>query len=237
MAMRLSPPVASILCAVAVAATPIVMTAAADGIAVHRILLCGDSMLKAVARSITREFAATPSVTIDQVVSIGTGLARPDVFDWPAKLREALTARPDVVVIFLGANDGQNLQTASGVAANGTPEWEREYARRVAALLGETTKAGVRRVLWIGLPDMRERKLHEDCRRINAIVRAECAKVAGAEFFDIAPLFSPKPGTYSAYVVRPDGKVIQTRASDGTHFNADGADILARAIRERLAGK
>jgi hypothetical protein len=85
------------------------------------------------------------------------------------------------------------------------------------------------------MPDMRERKLHADAQRINEIARAQCAKVEGAEFFDTAPLFSPKPGTYSAYVVQPGGRPLMVRSSDGGHLNADGADLLARAIRARLA--
>ena len=202
-----------------------------------RILLCGDSMLKAVARSIVREFSDTPSMTCDQQISIGTGLARPDVHNWPAKIREAATSKPAVAVIFLGANDNQNLQAAGGqVAVFGTPEWDREYASRVAAVLRELREAGVRHILWLGLPDMREKKLHDDTRRINAILRAECDRVPEAEYFDVAPLFSPQPGTYSAYVVR-GGKVVQTRANDGIHLNVEGADILARAIRERLSAK
>ena len=200
------------------------------------LLVCGDSMVKTVARSLTREFAAFPSVRLSQLISIGTGLARPDVFDWPAKLKEAAADRPAAVVIMLGANDGQNLRTAHGtVVTEGTPEWASEYAARVTALLAQAREAGAEYVLWVGMPDMRERKLQADAQRINAIARAECAKVAGVEFLDTTALFSPKPGTYSAYVIQPGGKPLLVRSSDGGHLNADGADLLARAIREKLA--
>jgi len=204
----------------------------------QEILVCGDSLMQTVSRSIARQFRATPSANVTPVVSIGTGLARPDVFDWPAKLREAAAGRPAAAVILLGANDGQNLRTASGaVLVNGTPEWEREYAARVASVLQTLKQGGVGYVLWVGLPDMRESRLQDDAQRINRIIRAECARMAGVEFFDIAPLFSPKPGTFSPYLVRPGGKVVQVRASDGIHFNADGADILAEAIYAKLNAK
>ncbi len=213
------------------------MLAGAQG-AAREVLVCGDSLMQTVSRSIVRQLSSNPSVKITPIVSIGTGLARPDVFDWPAKLREAAAGRPAAAVILLGANDGQNLRTASGsVAANGTPEWEREYAARVASVLQTLKQAGVGHILWVGLPDMRDAKLQEDAQRINRIVRAECGRVPGAEFFDIVPLFSPKPGTFSSYLIRPGGKVMQVRASDGIHFNADGADILAQAIREKLDAK
>ncbi len=200
------------------------------------VLVCGDSMVKALSRSLTREFAAVPSVSLSHLVSIGTGLARPDVFDWPAKVREAAQSKPEAVVLMLGANDGQNLRTATGaVVHEGAADWSAEYAARVADVLRQLKAAGVRHILWIGLPDMREHKLQADCQRINAILRSECGKVDGAQFFDITPLFSPKPGVYSAYVVRPGGRPVLVRSSDGGHLNPDGADILARAVRERLA--
>lgn len=201
------------------------------------VLVCGDSMIKAVVRPLGREIAAIPSARMTDIVSIGTGLARPDVFDWPAKLREAAARSPAAAVVMLGANDGQALRTASGsIAPEGSPEWSVEYRSRVAGVLDQLVKSGAKHILWIGLPDMRDRKLQEDSRRINEIVRAECARVPVAEFFDSTPLFSPKPGSFSPYVLR-GGKVVQVRASDGTHLNADGADILAAAIREKLASK
>lgn len=200
------------------------------------LLVCGDSMVKTVARSLTREFAAFPSIRMSQLISIGTGLARPDVFDWPAKLKEAAADRPAAVVIMLGANDGQNLRTAQGsVVTEGTPEWTTEYAGRVAALLAQARAAGAEHILWVGMPDMREKKLQADAQRINAIAQAECARTAGAEYFDTTAIFSPRPGTYSAYIVQPGGRPLLVRASDGGHLNGDGADLLARAIRDKLA--
>ncbi len=202
------------------------------------VLICGDSLMKSVARSLVRELGGQGSVRVEQLISIGTGLARPDVFDWPAKLRESAASRPAYVVILLGANDDQALRGPNGQTLSpGTPEWTCEYTRRVAEVLGTLDRAGVGRILWIGLPDMRDAKLQEHARRVNEIFRSECGKVARAEFFDIAPLFSPKPGTFTSYSVLPGGKVVTTRASDGIHFTADGADLLARAVRERLKAR
>lgn len=200
------------------------------------ILVCGDSMMKSVSRSLTREFAPVPGVKLAVLISIGTGLARPDVFDWTAEMKTALTSTPETVVAMLGANDGQNLRTAGGaVVLAGTPEWSVEYAGRISSLLQQMKEAGARHILWVGMPDMREAKLQADSRRINEITKAECARVEGVEFFDTAPLFSPKPGSYSAYVVREGCKPILVRSGDGAHLNVAGADILARALREKIA--
>ncbi len=67
----------------------------------------------------------------------GTGLARPDNFDWPTRLAElARDFPPQVLVLSLGSNDAQDLVDATGklVAPLSDPEaWEAEYAARLAA--------------------------------------------------------------------------------------------------------
>lgn len=213
------------------------MAAVAQSLA-HEVVICGDSLMQSVSRSVVRQLNQLPSLKVTTVVSIGTGLARPDIFHWPSKLYEATRTRPSAVVILLGANDGQNLRTAEGqVFVNGSPEWEREYAARVASVLQTLKQAAVAYILWVGLPDMRDSKMQQDIQRINRIIRTECNRVGGVEFFDLGPMFSPKPGTFSPYIIRPGGKVVQVRATDGIHFNGEGADMLAQTIREKLEAK
>ena len=49
-------------------------------------------------------------MTASEDVQIGTGLARPDVYDWPAAIATQLQkAQPKVVVVTFGANDDQDM--------------------------------------------------------------------------------------------------------------------------------
>ena len=199
------------------------------------VLVCGDSMMKTVVHALARELESLPSVRVAPLISIGTGLARPDVFDWPAQLREALKARPAAAVVLLGANDEQPLRVATGAPAPvSTPAWNAEYAARVAAMLRLLTAAGVKPIVWVGLPDMRDPGSQANGRRINAIVQNACAGVPDVEFLDTVAMFSRTAGVYSAYVFDARGMPLTVRASDGIHLNAAGADRLARALREKL---
>ena len=58
----------------------------------------------------------TPSDVVVKVIGEeGTGLARPDTFDWPTRLQAlAKDFPPQVLVLSLGSNDAQDLTDASG---------------------------------------------------------------------------------------------------------------------------
>ena len=58
---------------------------------------------------------------------VSTGISKPSLLDWRAHARDqAAGVRPDVTVMFLGANDGFRM---AGADCCGLP-WVAEYARR-----------------------------------------------------------------------------------------------------------
>lgn len=202
-----------------------------------RVWIAGDSMMKLVVRPLNRELATLPGTEVlPEEVSIGTGLARLDVHDWMIKAREAAAKKPEVAVIFMGPNDNQPMKLDNGAIVQfGTPEWSAEYRRRVGAFLDLLRAGGMKRALWISLPDMRDAKLQADTRAINAAVKAALDGREDTDYFDCVPLLSPKPGTYSAYIFRKDtGMPLHVRSGDGTHLNRDGADLLAKEVVARL---
>ncbi len=205
-----------------------------------RILICGDSKAKILAdRSLPRQMAEFPNVTLESVISIGTGLARPDVFDWPVRLREVIEKNPPhFVVLLFGANDNQALRTPDGVlVAAGTPEWNTEYAARVNQVIGLLADTAVQQVLWVGLPDMRTRETQAHALRVNDIFKAACARSPKVEFLDVGALFSRTPGVFTPYILKADGMPLTVRANDGVHLNAAGSDLLGEAIRKTLEAR
>ena len=75
-------------------------------------------------------------VVVKVIGEPGIGLARPDNFDWPTRLR-ALAADfpPDVLVFSVGSNDAQDLTDAAGdvvVPMSDEQAWDAEYSRRLA---------------------------------------------------------------------------------------------------------
>jgi hypothetical protein len=198
----------------------------------RRVLIVGDSIMNLLARSMERALAGVPEIEATSFTSLGSGLARLDLFDWHGKIESLLREhRPDILVVMMGANDGQPMRTDAGVAAPDTPEWETEYARRVARVFDLAEAGGVKRVLWLELPDMREAKVQAHAERVNAIFRAEAARRPGvARFIETRPVLSREPGQFSLYILQRDGMPLEVRSRDGIHLNRQGADRLAEVI-------
>ena len=69
-------------------------------------------------------------LSASQDFRIGTGLARPDVYDWPGAIsREMATANPDVVILIFGANDDQDMEADGHRVPLQSDAWQQEYAR------------------------------------------------------------------------------------------------------------
>lgn len=187
------------------------------------VLLAGDSLIGAIADGYGRHTVDDELIDWDKDVRISTGLARPDVLNWPLHLEQLLDARdPDVVVLMLGGNDDQSLVGgADGVVHYGQPGWEEEYQRRVTRL--QTIAAGQgRTVVWLELPAVRPGKLEQARQRMNAAARRAAAGT-GVLLLDTDAILAPE-----GYTARLRG--VQVRADDGVHLTHPGGDLVAEAI-------
>ncbi len=201
----------------------------------RRVLVIGDSIMNLLARSIERSLAVSPEVAVTSFTSLGSGLARLDLFDWHGKIEALIREhRPNTLVVMMGANDGQPMQTSGGVVAPRTPEWEVEYARRVARVFDLAEAGGVKHVFWLELPDMRDTAVQEHADRVNAIFRAETKRREGARFVETRAWLSREPGRFSPYILQKNGMPLEVRSRDGIHLNRAGADLMAERIAPML---
>ena len=69
-----------------------------------RILATGDSMIQIIDSYLKARAGGRARVRSDAHIS--TGLSKPSLLDWQAQARRQAARRPDVVVMFIGANDG-----------------------------------------------------------------------------------------------------------------------------------
>lgn len=213
--------------------------AAAAPAAGKRVLLMGDSMMRGLSHTTEKALAKVPGVESRTFTSIGSGLARLDAFDWMAKIDELCKEfKPDTVLVALGANDKQPMQTASGVVETGSAGWAEEYARRTGEVMDRLIKGGATCVIWMGLPDMRSEKHDADCKEINRISQAEAAKRPQVVWVDMGKIISRKPGTYSPYFIGQDGRPQMVRDPDGVHLSRVGAEMVSQAlIKQFWSGK
>ena len=94
------------------------------------VLAVGDSMMVSLAPAIKKKIASLGG-NVDVDARVSTGLARPDVFDWPMAVKShASKGRFDYIVVVMGTNDGQDFAKNGGLIPYGSKEWVDEYLRR-----------------------------------------------------------------------------------------------------------
>ena len=150
---------------------------------------------------------------------ISSGLARPDYFDWPARLTQEMagTPPPEAVVWFAGANDYVDMRTDAGSLTRGTPEWLAEYGKRAGAVMDIVGRGGGQ-MYWVGQPIMRDRARAKVAADINTVVQAEAESRPWVHYLDIWAMFTDANGSYAAYVPDGSGELAQVRQSDGIHL-------------------
>ena len=206
---------------------------AAQGKAVFLIL--GDSVMKTVSISLERKLAQSAEFKPVSYASIGSGLCRLDLLDWHKKIKFlAETEKPEAAVMLIGSNDNQPMQTKKGVLPQGCDEWQAEYARRVGKCMDNMIAGGIKNIIWVSLPDMREADKQEHAQIINRIFSKEAASRPAVVILDTQKIFSREPGKFTLYVIGPEGKPLVVRARDGVHFNREGANRLATIIIKKL---
>jgi len=206
-----------------------------------RLWIAGDSLVITPGYSIVR--AAGGSPVIESVGGIdghiATGLTRPDVFNWFNELTTQVKAlRPNVVVLNFGANDNHSYMTGlpDGVSVGslGSPEWVKEYRRRVGAVMDTVNRAGAV-VVWIGLPIARSPTETQEFDRINAVVLQEAKLRPGKVIFiDTYNMFAGDDGGFAEYLENDKGDTVKVRAGDGVHFETAGGDLIAREVLKQL---
>jgi hypothetical protein len=174
-------------------------------------------------------FATDPYVKITQAAVGDTGLARPDYFNWPAKLQSLLQEyHPGAVIIFLGGNDAQGFDVNGEAVAFGTPLWLSVYRSRVADMMTEAVAAKAR-VLWVGMPIMQSAAFAAEMQQLNTIYGEEASKHPGVTYFSSWPVLATPQGQYTASLVE-NGQTVLLRDPDGVHLATGGFDLLAQAL-------
>jgi hypothetical protein len=207
-----------------------------------RIYIAGDSLVITPGWAIVRAAGrarAIRTATDAPDGRIGTGLERPDVFNWFTYIRQQLRRlKPNAMILEFGGNDDHSYMTGlpQGVSIGSfsSPSWRAEYRRRVGGLLDTAARDGVF-VVWIGLPITRSPAQSQRFDIINSIVEQETRKRPGqAAYVDTYSTFASDDGGFAQYLADSSGKQELVRAPDGVHFEPAGGDIIARMVLKRL---
>jgi hypothetical protein len=208
------------------------------------VLLLGDSMIAgSLGSAIASSLSNDPNQRLVRAVQTATGLSRPDVFNW-MKVVPSLLERenPQLIVCSLGANDATDIRDGDRVLEFGQAGWRAAYKQRVVAMMRSLARQQAR-VLWLGLPPMRDPSFSERARYLNRIFALAAKKFPQVEYFDLEMLVSAPNGEYATFTRNPEGRFARMRMDDGIHYAASGARSIAGWVvdwiyerRSRLSG-
>jgi hypothetical protein len=199
------------------------------------IALAGDSMMAVgLAPHLTRMIEKNALGKVVRAYKSGTGLARPDVFNWLNEYPKMLAGkRPGIVICAIGANDGQGIQVDKRPLQFGTPAWEEEYARRVGAFSELLLKGGAK-VYWVLLPHMRSPVYDQRMQNLNTFLQAKFKDVPNLVFISPDSMIVGAPAkTYVEYT-QSGAKQERLRGEDGIHLSDAGGRNLAAGILKIL---
>lgn len=201
-----------------------------------RVLVLGDALGGGLGAGLAR--VAEPSGNYDVSVRFNeeSGLARPEVYDWPATVSKILRSNSyGAIVVMLGANDTQPIRREDGERIPvGTPEWAEAYGQRVDLMLAELAMSGAR-IIWVGPPQMRDPQYDAAIKEIAAIQRQR-AEAAGAAFIDMRPALAAPDGSYAESGPDDTGTLTRLRGRDGISFYKAGNNRMGQIVLSVLDG-
>jgi uncharacterized protein len=201
-----------------------------------RVLILGDSLGIDMGGPLQNDLANTGVAQAALDARESTGLTRPDYFNWPAELQTDLgTARPQVVVVMIGANDAQDFPGPPDVPYT-SPQWNVMYAARVAAFMQLAQSQGAT-VLWVGMPPMQRAELSSQMADIDAIDQKQAAlSTPPVHFISSWTLLGTPQGAYTPFITNGSGQVVNVRTPDGIHLTPAGGEVLSQAVLNYLRG-
>jgi uncharacterized protein len=195
------------------------------------VALVGDSMMTVgISAVLLRETANRKDLQMVKTFHSGTGLARPEVFNWmtqyPAMLQ---SAHPDIVLVAIGGNDGQGFVENGEVLKFDTDNWIEVYRQRLSDFLDLLVADGAR-VVWISLPPMKHEGYSRRIAEINRIAYTEVSARPQVSWFNSTPYIGDATGNFREFFASPDGKIVRIRATDGIHLTDKGAALLTSEL-------
>ena len=197
----------------------------------RQIGLVGDSMMAVgLSSTLLRKAAKRPDLHIIKAFRSGTGLARPDAFNWLAEYPAMLgTHQPDVVIVAIGANDAQGFVENGKVLAYGTEKWIQVYHQRVTDFMNMISANG-QYVLWVGMPPMKQSFFNTKMALINRITYSVVSQYPQATWWNPVRYIGDDNGQFREFGALADGKVSRLRSADGIHFSDEGASLLTSEL-------
>ncbi len=197
------------------------------------VLEIGDSLGTDLGWGLDSELASTSTFRLHLMDKTSTGLAATWFYDWPREERSMLRRfHPNLLIVFLGANDQQAIRFDGHSYAFNTPSWRTRYAALIRQVDTLATHAGSY-VLWVGLPTMAPTTFDAGVTVLNSLYQRVARTVPGVTYLSTWDLFTNRRGHYRASAPVNHAKAV-IRAPDGIHFSAIGGDVFATFVVDEI---
>lgn len=198
-----------------------------------QVFFAGDSLMQAIAPHIQKYLRENFNIHTVNLSQQSTGLSYPHFFDWPKTIENTLNQNPHIklLVILLGANDPWNFPNPAHKHGPylkfRSPEWQRVYEARIVRILN-AAKAHNVKVMWLGIPYMRNPTLNQEMRYLDSIIKKQVQPYG--VFLPTKEVLAD-PGTHNYQLaIQYRGKISRVRLKDGVHFTWLGQKILANYV-------
>ena len=200
----------------------------------QRILLAGDSMMQGIAPLLMHDLSRLhPDWEVQDLSRQSTGLTVRRYFDWPARIVDEMDARSlTLVVIFLGPNDPWDMVVEGQRHVFPSPGWAWQYARRVDEIVSAAAERQIR-LIWMGLPSMREGRVRDGAVLQNHIFH-ERALNWGTDYLATEPLIGVLSEPFKKFKQEPGAAALNLRAEDGIHLTPSGLRLIKQALLEHI---
>ena len=199
----------------------------------YNLAILGDSLGVGIGLGMSRDFIRQGRLDVLKKAREGSGLTRPDFYDWDRALsRVVRNHRVDIAIVQIGANDGQSIRAAGRLRAFGTPAWRREYAKRVDAFITRLEREHAA-IYWVEVPPMGRPKLNHQVKLINALIKQRVLR-RGIKYVSTWNRFANRYGQYTAYDRSAGGGRVRIRARDGVHFTSAGYRLFAAHVESAI---
>lgn len=194
-----------------------------------KFLVVGDSLGNNLAYGMIPQLSEQPTLTLIRQAKASTGLSNPWFYNWHTNLATFLkTYQPNLVIVFLGANDRQDYVINGVRQVFGTETWKKTYRANITKLATAATKSGAY-VLWVGMPIMKPYNYAKGITLIDEQFAMTVPKVPGAIYLGTRAYTADASGAYRGWAM-VNGKYSQIRGEDGIHFTALGQQVLATYV-------
>ncbi len=200
-----------------------------------KFLIIGDSLVATgFGPEMEKWLMRYPNISVKREGRYSTGLNRKDYFNWELRAKQLInTFHPDVVLVFIGANDGQKIKDEDGrVYGLYKDGWDEAYSKRVRNFM-KIISANSRKVYWIGHPIPANRDFTKKFSLMNPIYQNEAKNFDNVIFISSWDRFAIN-GKYAPFIKNDQGIKVKVKYSDGVHLTPNGAKILVNLVVNRM---